>query len=313
MRLVTYAREGQRRLGALVGQRVVDLNRAYVASRMAAGEPAALAAALVPPDLRALLALGQPALDACAAALAYVAERADDPAALRAEGLAYDLAEVRLCAPLPEPGKIICLGLNYRDHAAETKGKVPEYPILFSKYTNSICGPGDPIILPRVTQKVDYEAELAFVIGRRGKNVPRERALDYVAGYMNANDVSARDYQLRVSQWMTGKTFDTFCPIGPALVLKDEVPDPHNLPVRLSINGEVLQDSNTRELIFNVYDLVAYISSVMTLEPGDLVLTGTPAGVGFVREPSRYLRPGDRVRIEIGNLGVLENPVVAEA
>jgi acylpyruvate hydrolase len=207
---------------------------------------------------------------------------------------------------------VICIGLNYRDHAAETHASIPEVPTVFSKYANTLIGDGEPIVIPRVTQQVDYEAELAFVIGRRARYITESDALRYVAGYTLFNDVTGRDYQFRTGQWTIGKTFDTFGPLGPALVTADEIPNPHALPIRLSINGEVLQDSNTSQLIFSIPALVAYLSQVMTLEPGDVVATGTPSGVGFVRQPPRFLHPHDRVRVEIEGLGVLENPVVAE-
>ncbi|MDI7275170.1 MAG: fumarylacetoacetate hydrolase family protein [Anaerolineae bacterium] len=290
MRLVTFLTEGCLRLGALRqdegGESVVDLNRA---------DPR------LPADMIAFLAAGAEARSLAEEALAGTPS-----------GAAIPLDQVALKAPIPRPGKIICIGLNYRDHAAETGAAVPDYPTVFSKYSNAVVGPGEAIVLPRISGQVDYEAELGVVIGRRAKSVDEGDALDCVAGYLAFNDVSARDFQRRTSQWTIGKTFDTFAPMGPALVTADEVPDPHALDIRLSIGGEVLQSSNTCNLIFTVPKLVAYLSAVMTLEPGDVIATGTPGGVGFVRRPPRWLRPGEVVRIEIGNLGVLENPVVAE-
>jgi acylpyruvate hydrolase len=224
-----------------------------------------------------------------------------------------DRGAVRLAAPIPRPGKIICIGLNYRDHAAESNAPLPEYPVVFAKYANTVIGPGDAIVLPRVTEQVDYEGELGVVIGATVRDVPEAEALACVAGYVPVNDVSARDYQMRTSQWTIGKTFDTFAPIGPALVTADEVPDPHNLNLRVTIGDEVLQDSNTRHLIFSIPQLIAYLSSVMTLEPGDLIATGTPAGVGAARNPKRWLRAGETVRVEIERLGYLENPVASQA
>jgi len=224
-----------------------------------------------------------------------------------------EAAAVVLAAPIPNPGKILCIGLNYADHAAESGQPLPEYPIVFSKYSNTVIGSGDAIILPKVTDMVDYEAELGFVIGRRGRYISEADALDYVAGYLPINDVSARDYQERVSQWTMGKSFDTFAPMGPALVTSDEVGDPHKLAIRLWIGDEVLQDSNTSQLIFSVPKLVADISEVMTLEPGDIVSTGTPPGVGAARSPQRFLRAGETCHIEIEKLGVLSNPIVAES
>jgi len=224
-----------------------------------------------------------------------------------------EAAAVVLAAPIPNPGKILCIGLNYADHAAESGQPLPEYPIVFSKYSNTVIGSGDAIILPKVTDMVDYEAELGFVIGKRGRHISEADALDYVAGYMPINDVSARDYQERVSQWTMGKSFDTFAPMGPALVTSDEVGDPHKLAIRLWIGDELLQDSNTSQLIFSVPKLVADISEVMTLEPGDIVSTGTPPGVGAARKPQRFLRAGETCHIEIEKLGVLSNPIVAES
>ena len=222
------------------------------------------------------------------------------------------LESVKLTAPIPRPPKILCIGLNYRDHAIESKMEVPSVPTVFAKYGNAVIGPGDPIILWSATQKPDYEAELAVVIGKRAKQVPRSEWQDYIFGYTIVNDVSARDVQLATSQWTLGKSFDTFAPIGPHVVTADEVTDPHALDIRLSIGGETLQHSNTRELIFGVPDLIEYLSKLLTLEPGDIISTGTPAGVGLGRTPPRWLRPGEEVVIEIEKIGTLRNPVIAE-
>ncbi len=219
-----------------------------------------------------------------------------------------------LVAPIPRPGKVLCIGLNYRDHARETGATIPAEPIVFSKFATAVIGPGSPIILPRVSHKVDYEAELVVVMGRRGKNVPAAEAGSYIAGYMNGNDVSARDWQLEKpgKQWLLGKTPDTFAPTGPYLVTADEVADSCKLPIRLRLNGQVMQDSSTAELIFSVEQLIEHISKLVTLEPGDLIFTGTPPGVGMARKPPVFLKPGDRVEVEIGGLGTLSNPVQAE-
>lgn len=223
------------------------------------------------------------------------------------------LKSIRLAAPIPKPPKILCVGLNYRDHAIESKMEIPAVPTIFAKYANAVIGPGEPIVLSAATQKPDYEAEFAVVIGKRAKNVRAEDWLDCVFGYTIVNDVSARDVQLATSQWTLGKSFDTFAPIGPHIVTSDEVPDPHALDIHLNIGGETLQHSNTRELIFKVPDLIQYLSSMLTLEPGDVISTGTPAGVGLGRTPKRWLRPGEEVVIEIENIGTLRNPVVADA
>jgi 2-keto-4-pentenoate hydratase/2-oxohepta-3-ene-1,7-dioic acid hydratase in catechol pathway len=226
----------------------------------------------------------------------------------------HEPAHVRLLAPVPDPRKIICIGLNYRDHAAESDVPAPSEPVLFSKYPTALLGHKDPIVLPQVSQEVDYEAELVVVIGRGGRHIPRDRAFEHVGGYTAGHDVSARDWQLNKpgKQWMAGKTFDTFAPVGPALVTPDEVPDPHNLGIRLRLNGETMQNSNTSQLIFRVDQLIEYVSQIFTLEPGDLIFTGTPPGVGMARKPPVWLKPGDQVEVEIDRLGILSNSVIAE-
>jgi acylpyruvate hydrolase len=291
MKLVTFTHNATTHIGALQGQvgheSVVDLNRA---------EPG------LPTDMIEFLKGGVTTLQ--------MAEKAITTASPEA---ILDRSVVTLKAPILRPGKIICLGVNYRDHAEESNQPLPPYPIVFSKYANTVIGPGEAIVLPKVTDQVDYEAEFGVVIGQPARNVSEAEALDYVAGYVPFNDVSARDYQARTSQWTIGKTFDTFGPMGPALVTADEIPDPHNLDIRLRLGDEVMQSSNTGFLIFRVDFLIAYLSAVMTLEPGDLIATGTPGGVGAARQPQRFLQPGDVVSIEIEGLGTLVNPVVAES
>jgi 2-keto-4-pentenoate hydratase/2-oxohepta-3-ene-1,7-dioic acid hydratase in catechol pathway len=280
-----HGRAATPRIGALRDQTIVDLTRV---------DPG------LPADMLALLASGSIA-------------RAERALAAAGPEHAIRLADARLGPPIARPGKIMCIGLNYRDHARETNQAVPDFPTLFAKYSSCVIGPGEPIVLPRLTKEIDYEAELGVVIGKRAKHVAEAEALEYVAGYVPFNDVSARDYQRRTSQWTIGKTFDTFGPMGPALVTADEVPDPHGLDIQLSIDGEVLQHSNTRELVFSVQQLISILSGVVTLEPGDLISTGTPSGVGAARTPKRWLRPGETVRIEIEKLGALSNPVVDES
>ena len=236
---------------------------------------------------------------------------AGSPSAL--DGPRHKLAEVKLLAPIPRPPKLICIGLNYRDHAAETGATIPTVPTIFNKFTNVVIAPGDPIVLPKASQRPDYEAEFAFVIGPGGRHIPASRAMEHVFGYTIVNDVSARDFQMATTQWLMGKTFDTFAPMGPWLVTADEIADPHALDISLELSGERMQNSNTRELIFKIPALIEYLSTVVTLEPGDVVSTGTPAGVGFARKPPRYLKPGDEVTIRIEGLGELRNPCVAEA
>jgi 2-keto-4-pentenoate hydratase/2-oxohepta-3-ene-1,7-dioic acid hydratase in catechol pathway len=220
-----------------------------------------------------------------------------------------------LLAPIPDPGKVICIGLNYRDHAIESGMKIPEEPVCFGKFGNTIIGSGQPIRLPRVSSQVDYEAELVIVIGKRAYEVPEDRAREYIAGYCNGHDVSARDWQINKpgKQWMLGKTPDTFAPIGPWLVTQDEVVDPHQLAIALRLNGQTMQSGNTHEFIFGVDKLVSYLSQLITLEPGDVIFTGTPPGVGMGRNPQVWLKPGDVVEVEIQGLGVLRNPVTGPA
>jgi 5-carboxymethyl-2-hydroxymuconate isomerase len=217
--------------------------------------------------------------------------------------------DARLLAPVV-PGKVVAVGQNYMDHIREQGAKPPGIPVLFPKFATCVIGPGEPIRWPAtLTERVDYEGELAVVIGRRASRVRQADALDVVLGYTNANDVSARDLQVGDGQWLRGKALDTFLPLGPAIVTPDEVGDPQDLAVRTRVNGETLQDSSTREMVFSVAELIAFITEGITLEPGDVVLTGTPHGVGVFRDPPRFLAPGDVVEVEVGNLGVLSNPV----
>jgi acylpyruvate hydrolase len=291
MKLISFRRGSEFRIGALVpseqGDLVYDLNRL---------DPR------IPPDMIAFLEGRDAMLERARAAIATA--RQED---------AIPLPDVTLLAPVPRPGKIICIGQNYLEHAKESAASAPPFPIVFAKYSNTVIAHGEPIVIPRCVEKPDYEGELGVVIGKRGRYIPEEAALDHVAGYVPMDDVSARDWQNRTSQWMMGKTPDTFCPIGPALVTADEVPDPQNLTVRTVVSGEVLQEGYTGNMIFTVAHLIADMSQVMTLEPGDVIATGTPSGVGFARVPPRWLRPGDVVRVEIDGVGALENPVIAEA
>ena len=213
--------------------------------------------------------------------------------------------------PIELPSKIVCVGLNYRDHAEEQGVELPSAPLLFAKWPNTLIGPGEPIVIPPVVTKCDYEAELGVVIGSRVSRVSKENALEAVRGYICANDVSARDLQFGDGQWTRGKSPDTFCPVGPAVVPASEIPNPHDLRIRAIVSGEVLQDSTTANLIFGVDEIISHASQTITFEPGDLILTGTPAGVGVFRDPQRLLQPGDEVTIEIEGVGSITNPVVA--
>jgi 2-keto-4-pentenoate hydratase/2-oxohepta-3-ene-1,7-dioic acid hydratase in catechol pathway len=211
--------------------------------------------------------------------------------------------------PIERPQKIVCVGLNYRDHAEEQGADLPERPLLFAKWPNTLIGPGEPIVIPDITQRVDYEAELGVVIGSSARGVSVENALETVAGYLCANDVTARDLQHGDGQWTRGKSLDTFCPVGPALVPAADVPDPQALGIRAILNGKVMQDSTTANMVFGVAEIVAFVSQAITLEPGDLILTGTPAGVGVFRDPPVLLAPGDEITVEIDGVGALTNPV----
>lgn len=281
MRFVTFEEGGHRHAGAVVEDRVVSLEDAGF------------------PDLLSVLQGGVEAL-----------KKVGTFAASAAAGI--PLASVKFCAPIPNPPKILCMGLNYRDHAKEAHLEIPQYPVIFAKYSNTVIGSGDHIVLPKNSQKPDYEAEFGFVIGKRARHIKAGDWREYVFGYMNCNDVSARDVQTAVSQWTMGKNFDTFAPMGPYLVSADEIADPHNLNITLTLNGETVQSSNTRELIFKIPETVEFLSSVMTLEPGDVVFTGTPAGVGFSHKPPKWLKPGDEVVVRVEGLGELRNTCVAE-
>lgn len=281
MRFVSFqSGSGRARVGVLVDDRVFPLN------------------AVDFPDMGTLLSGGSAALGE--------AEKS-----VRAQGNAnYLLRDVTLLAPVTRPGKIIAVGLNYRDHALETKQEIPTVPIIFAKFPSSINGPDAAVVLPEDDPQGDYEAELAVVIGRKGKAISEADAMNYVAGYMPLNDVSARRWQFADKQWVRGKSCDTFCPTGPWLTTRDEIKDPHTLAIRMRVNGKVVQDSNTANLIFRIPTLIRFISAAITLEPGDIIATGTPDGVGVFRKPPVFLKSGDVMEVEIEGLGVLRNTVV---
>ncbi len=222
------------------------------------------------------------------------------------------LDDVALGAPVPAPGKVVCVGRNYAEHAAETGSAVPNEPQLFSKWANAVVGPGADVILPSITRALDYEAELVAVIGRTAHRVPESRALDFVLGYTCGNDISARDLQFGDTQWTRGKALDTFAPMGPWIVTTDEIPDPQDLGIRCLVNGETRQDDTTAHMVFTVARIIEFVTEAITLDPGDVIYTGTPPGVGHGYSPPRYLRPGDRVRVEIDGIGAIENQIVAE-
>jgi 2-keto-4-pentenoate hydratase/2-oxohepta-3-ene-1,7-dioic acid hydratase in catechol pathway len=294
MRLVSYEQDGGWRAGILLDDSVIDAEAAAEQARIGNGDGGwrtnRRIIQMTPEDRAA------------------IAQAAGE---LSSSGM--PLSQVHLGPPLPDPDKILCMGLNYRDHAEESGLELPQTPMFFAKFRNSLIGPTDDIQLPAVSQKIDYEAELAVVIGRRCRNVRADEALDYVAGAMAFNDVSARDLQLEVSQWTLGKAIDTFGPCGPALVLSDEIADLQSLGIRARVNGETLQDANTSLMVFGVAEAIAFLTRVMTLEPGDIIATGTPAGVGQSRDPQVWLHDGDVVEVEIDGIGTLRNPVRGEA
>ncbi len=284
MKLATFTHAGKTRIGVVIGTEIVDL---------------ATVAPGLPTEMIAFLEAGEPALDE--------ARSASEAARSR-----LPLAEVKLEAPVLRPPKILAVGLNYKDHIAEAGMDTPKVPMIFNKQSTSAHAPNEAFHLPKVSHRLDYEGELGIVIGRRCRHVPRERAHEVIAGFCVVNDVSVRDWQIRVPTFTMGKSFDTHCPFGPYIVTPDEVGDPHSLSIRTWVNGEERQNSNTKELLFDCYTLVEHLSTAFTLEPGDLIPTGTPSGVGGVMKPPSWLVEGDTVRIEIERVGVLENGVIAE-
>lgn len=296
MRLVTYESNGAWHSGIFVEGWVVNASAAAGHAQRSGG-PAP--DQLSNKDIIQLSPEGQATLVRAARALAE--QDPTPPAVVRVE-------DAFLGPPIPDPDKIICLGLNYRTHAEEIGFSIPTVPILFAKFRNSLTGPAGKVVLPEMSKEVDYEGELAVVIGDRCKNVSAENALAYVAGYMAFLDVSARDLQFRSGQWLSGKALDTFAPCGPALVV-GEIGDPQALEIVTRVNGQTLQQGNTRDMIFAVSDTVSYLSQLMTLEPGDIIATGTPEGVGFKRNPPIFLHAGDIVEVEIEGIGTLRNPV----
>ncbi|GBG10902.1 5-carboxymethyl-2-hydroxymuconate isomerase [Paenibacillus agaridevorans] len=301
MKLLTFNQDGQLKLGIATPQGVLDVSQAIDAlGRQGANIPATVMEAITGGDdsIAKLRKLVDQALEA--------SERS---------ALFLDETELTLGPCVTHPNKIICVGLNYRKHAEETNAPIPQFPILFNKFNNTLTGHGQDVALPKVSSKVDYEAELVIVIGKEAKYVDKDNALDYVFGYACVNDLSARDLQLRTSQWLTGKSCDGFSPLGPYLVTADETGNPNDLEIRCTVNGEIRQNSNTADMIFHCDEIVSYISHYMTLAPGDIILTGTPEGVvlGYPEEKQAWLKDGDIVTVEIEKLGKLTNRMVAEA
>jgi len=306
MKIVRFSQNGHSpRLGCFLGQdRVVDLAgscAAYLAGRgvVRAG---AIADALFPQSTRGFLEGGSATQDMLGAMV-------DATKAGKFQPVSHASNAVRLHAPINDPGKFICIGLNYKDHAAETGSPVPKEPPVFPKWNNAILDPGEPILRPRGEKTLDWEVELGVVIGKTARFVPKERALDYIYGYTIINDASARDFQFHTSQWGPGKMGDTLAPVGPYIADRSEIPDPHALDLKTWVNGTLMQNGNTKNFIFDLGYIIQYLTNIMTLSPGDLISTGTPAGVGFSRKPPVTLQPGDICKLEITGLGTLENPV----
>jgi acylpyruvate hydrolase len=297
MKLVRFSvNGGSPRLGILQSDRIADIQASVAANLAGRGIIRAqeIAAALVPPSTRGFLEGGAATADAVAAVREWVTVPA---------------SSARLHAPITDPGKFICIGLNYRDHAEETNNPIPKEPPIFGKWAPSIIGPGDPILRPRGSKQLDWEVELGVVIGRTARFVSKEQALDYVWGYTIINDASARDFQFLTTQWMAGKIFETAAPVGPYIADRAEIADPHSLELKTFVNGKQMQSGNTKTFIFDVRYLVSYLSGLMTLSPGDLIATGTPPGVGLGMKPPVFMNPGDTCRVEITGLGSLENPI----
>jgi acylpyruvate hydrolase len=305
MKLVTFTHNGESRIAAIENRKLIDLHAAFKAKLTAEGKlrAAQIAEAYIPKDMNGFLQGGIESLKLAQESVAYAVMN-ESPVKL-----IFEEDEVKIEAPVPSPGKIVCVGHNYREHILEMKRELPPYPLVFAKFANAVIGPQDDIPFYPISEQLDYEAELAFVIGKRARNVLQADALDYVAGYTIVNDVTYRDIQRRTLQWLQGKTVDGSAPMGPWLITADELTDPSGLDIVLTVNGEKRQHSNTANLVFSVQYLVEFLSGLMTLEPGDVILTGTPGGVGVARNPQVFLKDGDVVRIEIDQVGVLENRV----
>lgn len=304
-RLVTYLMDNSPRLGAVVGEQIVDLRRADEAS-----PPEAAVAPDWATDSISFLNAGEPAI----AALSRVLESVDRMGAnaARAAGITIDERSVALLPPVPRPPKIICVARNYGKHAEEAGRPISEIPIIFARFAKTLVAQGANVVVPRVSHQLDWEGELAIIIGKPGRYISRNDAMNHVAAYSIFNDVTVRDYQFRVSQYTAGKNFAHSGPFGPYLVLRDEVPDPHALQITTRLNGEVVQSGNTSEMLFDIPTIIEHISEFIDLEVGDVIPMGTPAGVGFTRNPPRFLKRGDVIAVEVEKLGVLSNPVVDE-
>ncbi|WP_067727148.1 fumarylacetoacetate hydrolase family protein [Oceanobacillus damuensis] len=307
MKLLSYQTKGADswKMGFMLEDKVIDLHTAYQRMLISKSETGASPASEqdIPNDPAAFFAGGDHLIEKAKEAYNHLLHTDNR------EGFCFDREEVTLGAPVPSPSKIICIGKNYADHVAEMQSEIPNYPVLFAKFANALIGPEDAIEKTASTEKLDYEVELTIVIGKKASKVNKEDALDYIAGYSIGNDTSARDLQKRTPQWLQGKTLDRTTPIGPWVVTADEVGDPSNLSIKSYVNGEERQSSNTSHLIFGVPFLIEFISDLITLNPGDIIMTGTPDGVGFAMNPPQFLKDGDTVTLEIEKVGTMENVV----
>jgi len=313
LKLLSFDSHGEQRLGELHDQGIIDLGRAHDLFHSEVTGTHGGPAASFPQRIIDFLESGQElrsyASDLTDHVHGLLPKRSRE---LQQQMVLLNTTDVHILPPVPVPPKIVCLGLNYRDHAEEARVPLPERPLLFSKPSTTIVGPEDPVVYPKISTQVDFEVELAAIIGKRGKDIPELDAFDHIAGYTVFNDVSARDIQFGDKQWFRGKSFDTFAPTGPCLVSRDQVSNPHALKMELRVNGEARQKSTTANMIFKIPQLIAFISNVMTLQPGDIIATGTPAGVGFYAKPEkRLLKPGDLMEAEIEGIGLLRNRIVS--
>jgi 2-keto-4-pentenoate hydratase/2-oxohepta-3-ene-1,7-dioic acid hydratase in catechol pathway len=299
MKLITFSLKETIQIGVLRETVTINLNSLSAIHVNTNNEESTF-----PTDMLQLVKLGKTGLDYIETMLNWL----DENESYKAE-VEVDTNSIKLLAPISNPGKVVCVGNNYMDHCIEQNVVPPKQPMIFSKWASCIIGPNEDVILPEDSEQVDYEAELAVIIGKEGKNIPENQALDYIYGYTVMNDVSARDIQFEDVQWVRGKSYDTFAPIGPAIVTADEIEDPHNLDIRLTVNGETLQDSNTKHLIHKIPYIISYLSKGFTFQPGDVIATGTPHGVGVFRNPPIFLKKGDVCTIEIEKVGTLKNPI----
>jgi 2-keto-4-pentenoate hydratase/2-oxohepta-3-ene-1,7-dioic acid hydratase in catechol pathway len=313
LKLVSFDFHGEQRLGELRERDIIDLARAHNLFLSKLAETHRDTPASFPKRMIDFLEIGEELWSYTSDLIEHVHGLLPEHSReLQQQKLLLKTADVHILPPISDPRKIVCLGLNYRDHAEEARVPLPERPLLFSKPSTTIVGPEDPVVYPKISTQVDFEVELAAIIGKRGKDIPESDAFDHIAGYTVFNDVSARDIQFADKQWFRGKSFDTFAPTGPCLVSREQVSDPHNLKMELRVNGETRQRGTTANMIFKIPQLVAFISNVMTLQPGDIIATGTPAGVGFYAKPEKkLLKPGDLMEAEIEGIGLLRNRIVS--